>query len=354
MKVFRKDFKHGIVKLQVENLDDLWYLNSIIKENDLVRTQTIRRIKGKNDLLRGESERLTVTLTIKVEKAEFQPDSKVLRISGIIEECPEDLVSIGSHHTFNVEKNTILTIKKEHWFQFDLERLKEAEKSSLRPKLLIVVIEEGEAFTGLVRDSGIQYNDFSKSIGGKYDTKGRKERKEEFYHEVADFINQTVKNEGPSAIILAGVGFEKELFYKFLSEKYPDIYKKVVMENIGSHGRSGINEIMKRDVINKLLDSLNAAKDIQFVNKLLEHIGRGTGLGIYGINDIKLATDINAIELLLLTDDAYSKQREEFESIMNSVRKSHGIFHIVNHESEAGTQLNSLGGVAAILRFKIG
>ena len=166
MKIFRRDFRHGIVKLQVENLDDLWYLNSIIKENDLVRTQTIRRIKGKKDLLRGESERLTVTLTIKVEKTEFQPDSKVLRISGIIGECSLEEVSIGSHHTFNVDTDTVLTIKKERWFQLDLERLKEAEKSSLRPKLLVVVIEEGEAFIGLVRDSGIPYNDPSKAICG--------------------------------------------------------------------------------------------------------------------------------------------------------------------------------------------
>ena len=38
---------------------------------------------------------------------------------------------------------------------------------------------------------------------------------------------------------------------------------------------------------------------------------------------------------------------------MQTVKTTKGDVHIVNHAGEAGTQLSALGGVGAILRFKI-
>ncbi len=50
------------------------------------------------------------------------------------------------------------------------------------------------------------------------------------------------------------------------------------------------------------------------------------------------------------------KEREifpELDSLMQSVEKRKGKVHIVSSEHDAGKQLKSLGGVAALLRFKI-
>ena len=49
----------------------------------------------------------------------------------------------------------------------------------------------------------------------------------------------------------------------------------------------------------------------------------------------------------------WSKEREKIERLMNSVKNSKGYVHILNHENEAGQQLESLGGIAATLRFRI-
>jgi len=353
MKIIHKDLRAGVVKVGVENLDDLWYLSHIINPGDIVKARTERRLKAKDDMVRaGKSERVTVTVSIKVEKAEFKLENDTYRITGVIEQAPEDVVSIGSHHTINVEKETVLSIIKDRWTAFDIERLKDAEKSAVRPKLLIAVIDEGEACIGLVRESKIEEYDLSKMIGGKYDTKGRQERKEEFYKELSDLMSKTLQKENISSVILAGAGFEKENFYKYLAEHDRKVAAASVMENIGSHGRAGINEVMKRSKVKKIDEEVNAARDIKLVSRLLEEIGKESGLGIYGIGDVENAAAMGAIETLLVCDDYFMKTRERLEPLMQSVKAGKGIVHLVNNAGDAGKQLTGLGGIAAVLRFR--
>ncbi|MBN2251976.1 MAG: mRNA surveillance protein pelota [Candidatus Altiarchaeota archaeon] len=354
MKIFYKDLRHGRVKLGVENLDDLWYLSNIISSGDLVKAKTERRLKAKEDMARaGKSERVTVTIALRVEKADFRAAEDAYRISGVIEEGPEDLVSVGSHHTINVEKDTVLTITKDRWRAFELDRIRDAEKSALRPKLLIVVIDTGEAVIALVRESRIEYFDLSKIIGGKYETKGRQERKREFYKEAAEFISGILGKENVSTMVIAGAGFEKENFHGFLAEKYPDIAAASILENIGSHGRAGVSEVMKRSKVRSIEEEVNAARDVKFMDKVLGEIGKESGLAAYGTEDIEAAAGMGAIELLLVCDDRFMASRKRIEPVMQNVKSSKGMVHIVNHDGDAGRQLTSLGGVAAVLRFRI-
>lgn len=354
MKIFHKDPRRGKVKIGIENLDDLWYLSQIISPGDMVSAKTERRIKGKDDLERaGKSERVTITITLRVEKADFKLENDTYRITGTIEEGPEDIVSIGTHHTINVEKDTILSITKDRWDSYDLDRLHDAEKSSLRPKILIAVIDEGDAAIALVRESKIEHYDLSKAIGGKYDTKGRQERKQEFYKETADALAGILARENISGVIIAGAGFEKENFYNYLSEKRPDIARISAVENIGSHGEAGVNEVMKRSKAKKIDEEINAAKDIRMVARVLEEIGKESGLAVYGLTDAENAANLGAVELMIICDDLFIKNRARLEPLMQNVRNARGSVHIVNHAGEAGKQLTSLGGIAAVLRYKI-
>jgi protein pelota len=352
MKIIHRNLRAGEIKIAVESLDDLWYLSNIVQPGDLVKAKTERRLKGKEDMERsGKSERVTITVTVRVEKAEFKLENDTFRIAGTIEEGPEDLVAIGSHHTIPVEIDSVLTIIKERWSNFEISRLKEAEKSTLRPKLVIAVIED--AAIGLVRESKIEYFDLAKNIGGKYDIKGRQDRKAEFYSEMTQLLENIVKKENVSAVILAGAGFEKENYFKYLAEKCPLLRNKCVIENIGSHGRVGINEVMKRSETKKIEDEINSAKDIKTMHRLLGEIGKESGLASYGLKDIEDAVAVGAIEILLVCDDVFMKNREAVNRIIEQTKASQGTAHLLNAESEAGKQLTSLGGIAGILRYKI-
>jgi protein pelota len=271
----------------------------------------------------------------------------------LIEEGPEEYVAFGSHHTLNVELDGMLTIEKEKWLESDLSIVNDAVKSTLRPKVLITVLDDGDASFGLVMQSKVKYYDFSTPIGGKYDQALRERNKAEFYRQVLEFTLNLGQKESIQALVLAGPGFEKENFLSYLREKNSQLASKTVVENTGCGGRNGINEVMKKAALKSVLENLGAAEDLNLVNKLLEHIGREDGLAAYGAKEVESAVNIGAVETLLISDKKLVEERNTIENLMHTVKNTKGVFHIVNQDSEAGQQLKSLGGIAGILRFKI-
>ena len=45
MKIRHENLRKGEVKVNIENLDDLWYLSTIADPGDLIRGETYRKIK---------------------------------------------------------------------------------------------------------------------------------------------------------------------------------------------------------------------------------------------------------------------------------------------------------------------
>ena len=131
MKIIYSNLKKGEVKIKIENPDDYWYLSTIIDKGDLVKGKTIRKIKiGEKEQRSMKIVKKPVHIAIRAEKVEFSKTTSMLRIAGVVTECPED-VPHGSHHTFNVEVDTIITIIKGKWLKFQLDRLKEASSKEI-------------------------------------------------------------------------------------------------------------------------------------------------------------------------------------------------------------------------------
>ena len=138
------NLKKGEIRLKAENLDDLWYLSSIIGPKDLVRGKTLRKIRiGEKDQRKTNVIKKPVFIEIEVEKIEFSRHSNILRVSGVVREGPEDIPK-GTHHTFNIGENSIITVTKEKWLKYHLGRLNEAlEREPARILLCILDREEG-------------------------------------------------------------------------------------------------------------------------------------------------------------------------------------------------------------------
>jgi protein pelota len=353
MNIQYRDSKSGAVKLRTGNLDDLWYLSQIIQAGDLVRAKTQRRIKDREDTKSSGGQRKTITLTLRVENTQFKSDTDSLRISGTIESGPEDLISIGSHHTINVDIDTQLTIIKDRWTRTEYEILDDAVKGTLRPKVIIVSVDDGEACMALIRESKTEYSEISENIGGKYDTSGRDGRVKGFYERVTQALENTSGRENVQAIILSGPGFEKNNYHDFLRQKNPGLSKKTVVEDTGMNGRAGVREVINRDTLHKSLTRLTQARDERLMEDILAQIGKDTGLAAYGIMEIQKAADMGAVETLLVTDRIFSDERQTIEPIMNSVRKNNGKPHIINQETQAGAKLAAIGEAAAKLRYRI-
>ena len=93
------------------------------------------------------------------------------------------------------------------------------------------------------------------------------------------------------------------------------------------------------------------------MEKLLLNISKNK-LSTYGLKEVENASNMGAIELLLVTDSLLHKLREknsfqQLEKIMKNVESSKGTVHIISSDHDAGKKLEGLSGIAAILRYEI-
>ena len=229
MRIHGKDISKGYVKLEVNTLDDLWYLSHIISEGDLVTGKTTRKIKIGSPSPDGKQKvvKKTYTLKIQVTKVEFHKYTNLLRISGKIEEGPEDIPK-GSSHTITVEENSILSIEKQQFLSYQIEKLNEAEKG-LGAKILLVILDREEAIFADMKKYG--YEIITRAKG----TVAKKEMESvttNFYQEVLEIIKGYDDRKEYESIVVASPGFFKEDFLKNVKDE--KIKSNLVLATVSS------------------------------------------------------------------------------------------------------------------------
>jgi protein pelota len=81
-------------------------------------------------------------------------------------------------------------------------------------------------------------------------------------------------------------------------------------------------------------------------------------LASYGMKDVRGAADAGAVRKLLVSDALLFKKRDdntfaELDRMMRSVEQAKGEVFLINSEHDGGKQLDGIGGVGAILRYKV-
>lgn len=351
MQIKNQDKKIGLIEVIPENLDDLWHLSHIVEIGDYISTLTTRRIQdnnsGKTRADRGVKK--TFYLGVRVEKIAFHKYTGILRFTGIIESGPEDLVPLGSHHTINMQINNSLRIQKT-WNKWTLDRLTQAIEASKRNEDIIIAIEDNNTELGLIKQYGIEYvGPIIGDISGKRNIqKDRKEKINQYYED----ITQSILQHGTfNKLIIIGPGFTKNGYYNYLEDKYPEMAKKAALENTGSGGHAGIQEVLKNGLVENLSKDAKIAKEIATVNKLLEEIGKSSNLVTYGFKQVSNATNMAAVEKLIVVDQEVRQQKTQ--QIMNNVENMGGTVEIISSQHDGGKQLEALGSIAAFLRYPI-
>ena len=352
MRILKKDLKHGEVSVKVENIDDLWYLSQLIDPADFVKGKTIRKIKlvGKDEKT-VRVKKKPVYLKIKVEKVEFHEYSDMLRVSGIVEQGPEDIPR-ASHHTFNVETNTMVTIVKEKWLNYQVERLKQAsfEKDL---GILICALDRESATFALLKKQGYKIlSDLAGDVSKKADTEIKESN---FYSKIIKQLEDYVERYKIKQIILASPTFWKEELLKQI--KNEELKQKITLATCNAVGKEAINEILKRPEVKNVLSKDRITKELKLVESLLEEISKNN-LAVYGFEQTKYATNLGSVsEMLVSTEFIHQKRQQntflEIDKIMRMVESMKGTIHIINSKNQAGKKLDGLGGIAAKLRYKI-
>ena len=334
-----------------ESLDDLWHLSHVVEPGDTVAGDTTRRIQRDDEQLRdtgGEREHIWVALD--VEDVEFARFANRLRIGGTIVDCSRE-DQLGHHHTINVEEHTELDVTK-RWKPDQRDRVEEAVEATDNPDVAIATVEEGQAHVHTVAQYGTEERATITAPTGKGEY--AQPRSELFGELAAILARQDV-----DAIILAGPGFTKQDALGYIEEHNPELTDRITTVDTSSVGDRGVHEVLKRGAVEDVQKETRIAEESDLIDELMERIAEGTKVA-YGPEQVATAAEYGAIERLLVLDDQLREERSgagewgiDVDSVIETTEQKGGEVTVFSSEFDPGRQLANIGGIAALLRYRL-
>jgi len=339
------------ITLVPEHLDDLWHLSHVVEPGDSVAGDTTRRIQRDDDQLRdkgGEREHLWVA--IRVEDVEFAKFANRLRIGGEIVGCSRE-DQLGHHHTLNVEEHDEISIEK-RWKPDQIDRVEGAVEATENPDVAIATVEEGEAHVHTVAQYGTEERATITAPTGKGEyARPRSELFEE--------LTAVLQRQDVDAIILAGPGFTKQDALAHIEDAAPELTDRITVVDTSAVGDRGVHEVLKRGAVEDVQQETRIAEESALIDDLMERIAEGAK-AVYGPEQVARAADYGAIEHLLVLDSHLRDERRgegdwpvDADQIIETTEQKGGEVTVFSGEFDPGRQLANLGGIAALLRYRL-
>ena len=274
----------------------------------------------------------------------------------------------------------------------------------------LLVIGRKESAVGYIKGNKVEVlKEFTSGIHGKHRAGGQSQKRYErlieegekrFYRRISDTINEMFLNmEDFQGIFIGGPGSSKEKFVNDESLDYRLRDKILGVVDLGYGGVEGI-----RALIEKIKDDIANLKYIReklVMQRFMKEISNDSGLASYGLDDIQKALNYGVVDTLILSEKldlfkvklecpncSYTEERIGKEKSLGKMKasiqgetcpkcasNSFGLIEsnsmilelggiagstgteidIISTETEEGEMLYStFGGIAAILRYKIG
>jgi protein pelota len=356
LKIHHINQKQKEITVTPENLNDLWALYNIIRKGDEISARTQRRVVLREG---SKGERKTMRLKLKAETISFHEFSNRLRVKGKILEGPEDFVSFGSYHTFNIEILKKIDIIKEDWSKHELRRLKESSKFDNNFIIFFVAIETGLATIAIITNfSHNRIATIKTHVPGKrYEQSYRNKALNEFYEGIGKVVEENLKSYEVDLIILSGPGNTKNHFLEYLKKNLNStINAKIELCHASSGTESAIHETLKSKELAKLKNEVKILQETAKIEEIFAQFSHDADLILIGIEEISEASERGAVKQLLIADvmirGASKEKKLKIEEIITNVENSGGEITIMSTENLAGEQLVNLGSILGILRYK--
>jgi len=339
------------ITLVPESVDDLWHLQYVIEPGDRVAGETSRRVRQDDDRVRDTGgQRESMWAVVAVSDVEFHRFANRLRVSGEIVACSRE-DQLGAHHTLNVEERAEISIQK-FWKPDQVERLEEAVEASETPDVAVATVEEGAAYVHAVAQHGTDELAAIVAPTGKgEDARSR----EELFAELTDVLRRL----DVEAIVLAGPGFTKQDALDYVEEAAPEVAELITVVDTSAAGDRGVHEVLKRGAVADAKAETRIAREAELIDELLGRIREGAKAA-YGPEQVAEAADYGAVEHLLIVDERLRTERAgegdwsvDADEVIERVDQQGGEVTVFSGEFDPGRQLANLGGVAALLRYRL-
>ena len=353
MQLLKQSEEHW--KLRIDSEDDLWVLARFA-----ISGRSLAMLGERRDTTTAESgerakaaERKKMWIQLRILTTEYKTYSNILRVHGTIEQAPVD---IGSHHTHLVEVGDEIEIHSLSGFpEYDRLLLTDTIATDKKSNVSIIVVENDEIVLFEVTRRGLREGaTWTMRGGGKRgDVRTSETVAKSFQQQVAKEILAATSTKLP--MILCGPGHARERLRNVILSQDPQRTIRLVSTSMA--GRSGANEIIRDGLADELLSEHAISKEIKLLEEVWLRLSKN-GAVAYGENELSRAMNEGAIETLLVSAD---KIRDP-EAMIEGTPVSKWIEAIsdigaelvqCSSDHDSGEQLNNMGGIIALLRYKL-
>ena len=364
----------GTVKLLPETPEDLWHAYNLAAPGDEIASTAIRKVTKESSTGSVDSQRIRLTLSVRLERVEFDPEGGELRLSGRVTNEIEG-VRLGSRHTLTVELHRAFTIGKAQWDSVSLERLAEATRGvESSADLAVVLMREGAAggLAQLILVSGgmsiVRARLEASATPKKGDPRvllGAKKAKSSWFDQLIAAVDRHVNFETVKCIVLAGPGFTKDSFLEYAFSEAERCQRRTwmlskskwVIAHASSAYKHALHEVLTDPAVAARISDTKAAGEVIALRDFFAMMNKEPDRVQYGFNYVRHASEQGAVEKLLLADSLFRVQhvakRAQYVELVEACKAAGATVHIFSDLHASGEQLSKLGGVAALLRFPL-
>ncbi|HEX7034009.1 MAG TPA: mRNA surveillance protein pelota [Nitrososphaera sp.] len=337
-----------------EDADDLFTLRRIVEKDDSVIADTTRVIKQVKEYGRPDKgERVKVRVALRVEKSELDAAVDRLRISGIITETDNEIVTKGVHHSLSVQPGDSITIDKgRKWQEVELRMLKRSEGSS--GSFILVAIDTQEAAVAKVSGTHIKIipNIYSGQSGKRYQTKNNPNI-EVYFTDIARTVSSIIGEN--DKVIIFGPGETRKRFFNALVARQEIPRDRVqVVDGVDVAGEDGIFVFLRSPAMKEAMSASKLASVSSMLDKVMLMINRGEQRFAMGMQEVSQAAALKAVESVVFSDSIFkTADEEQVVKLLNSIESYGAKTFAVDSSTDIGLRVSSLGGIVALLRYAV-
>lgn len=357
----------GTVDLIPQEDEDMWHVYNLLCKGDSITASTFRSVSKVTDTGSSHRSRLAITVTISVDKVDFDAQACHIRVKGRnVKE--NEYMKMGQHHTIDLELNKKFSLSKPAWDSIFLERVDEACDPRNLADVAAITMEQGLANLSLIMTSmtivraKVEVNIPRKRAGfnSSYDKAISR-----FHDGIIEAIDRHVNFQVVKCVIIASPGYLAEDFYKYLFEQAVKRDLKKILENKSkfmiAHSSAGTKQALKEvladpAVVSKISDT-KAFGEVKAMQRFYEVFNENPDRAFYGYKHVLHANEEKAIETLLLTDSLFRNAdvptRRKYVELVEKAKENGADVKVFSSMHVTGEQLAKMSGVAAILRFPI-
>ena len=335
-----------------QDADDLFVLRRVIENDDRVIADTSRLIKQVKEYGRPDKgERVRVRVVIKVEQSKLDSTVDRLRISGIITDSNNEMVTKGMYHSLSVHVGDTVTVDKGRgWRDQELNMLKRSVSNS---SFILVAIDTQEAAVAKVYGTNVKIipTIYSGQSGKRYQTKNPKI--ETYFVDIANTVSSIIGEN--DRVIIFGPGETRRRFFNVLVNRH-DIPKDMVqvIDGIDVAGEDGMFVFLRSAAMKEVMSSSKLAEVSSILDKVMLMVNRGEAKFAVGMKEVSEAAVLKAVETVVFSDSIFKiANEEEIVKLLNMIESYGAKTFAVDSSTDIGLRVSSLGGIVAILRYSI-